>query len=197
MTLCPASRAIAAAPALSRPRSILGFVELAKFRFSAAEDAFRGAATLDRLGGTMLFPFFALYVTEKFGVGMTEAGLLLGIFALAGLAGGMVGGALADKIGRRSLVIFGLIFSALGSVAMGFVTSLPAFYALAVVVGFLGDIAGPAHGAMVADMLPEEQRGTGFAMQSFFIGVGAVIAGMLPYILKNWFHVSSDTSSAK
>jgi Flp pilus assembly protein TadD len=42
-----AERAISAAPALSRPRSILGFIELAQFRFSAAEDAFRGAATLD------------------------------------------------------------------------------------------------------------------------------------------------------
>src|SRR5216684_1113821 len=40
--------------------------------------------------------------------------------------------------------------------------------------------------AFVADILPERQQGTGFAMQSFFIGVGAVIAGMLPYILKNW-----------
>jgi maltose/moltooligosaccharide transporter len=49
--------------------------------------------------------------------------------------------------------------------------------------------------AFVADKLPEEQRTTGFAMQSFFIGVGAVIAGMLPWILKNWFHVASDTSA--
>jgi hypothetical protein len=42
-----AERAITAAPALSRPRSILGFVELAQFRIAAAEDAFRAAATLD------------------------------------------------------------------------------------------------------------------------------------------------------
>lgn len=49
--------------------------------------------------------------------------------------------------------------------------------------------------AFVADKLPEEQRGTGFAMQSFFIGVGAVVADMLPWILKNWFHVSNDTSA--
>jgi MFS family permease len=142
-----------------------------------------GAAFIDRLGGTMLFPFFALYVTEKFNVGMTEAGLLLGIFSLAGLVGGMVGGALTDKIGRRSLVIFGLISSALGSVAMGFVTSLPAFYALAVVVGFLGDIAGPAHGAMVADMLPEEQRSEGFGVLRI-VGnlawiIGPTIGGVL------------------
>src|SRR5262249_36188441 len=42
-----AERAIAAAPTLSRPHSILGFVDLAQFRFSAAEDAVRAAATLD------------------------------------------------------------------------------------------------------------------------------------------------------
>ena len=49
--------------------------------------------------------------------------------------------------------------------------------------------------AFVADKLPAEQHGTGFSMQSFMIGVGAVIAGMLPWILKNWFHVSSDTGT--
>src|SRR5205814_1672644 len=37
-----AERAIAAAPSLSRPRSILGFADLAQFRFEAAEEAFRG-----------------------------------------------------------------------------------------------------------------------------------------------------------
>ena len=50
--------------------------------------------------------------------------------------------------------------------------------------------------AFVADKLPDEQRTSGFAMQSFFIGVGAVVAGMLPWILKNWFNVASETSAA-
>jgi len=59
------------------------------------------ASFIDRVGGTMLFTFFALYVTRRFNVGMTEAGVLLGIFSLAGLAGNMVGGALTDKLGRR------------------------------------------------------------------------------------------------
>ena len=45
--------------------------------------------------------------------------------------------------------------------------------------------------AFVGDMLPSEQRTTGFAMQSFFIGTGAVIASALPYILTNWFDVSN------
>jgi maltose/moltooligosaccharide transporter len=45
--------------------------------------------------------------------------------------------------------------------------------------------------AFVADLLPEEQRTRGFAMQSLFIGLGAVIASALPYILTNWVHVGS------
>ncbi|MGA1977091.1 MAG: MFS transporter [Bacteroidales bacterium] len=43
--------------------------------------------------------------------------------------------------------------------------------------------------AFVGDMLPDEQRTAGFATQSFFIGTGAVIASLLPYVLANWFHV--------
>jgi maltose/moltooligosaccharide transporter len=43
--------------------------------------------------------------------------------------------------------------------------------------------------ALVADLLPSEQRTMGFAVQSFFIGTGAVVASMLPYVLTNAFGV--------
>jgi maltose/moltooligosaccharide transporter len=43
--------------------------------------------------------------------------------------------------------------------------------------------------AFVGDMLPEKQRTTGFAMQTFFIGVGAVIASALPWIMANWLEI--------
>ncbi|WP_031425064.1 MFS transporter [Flavimarina sp. Hel_I_48] len=45
--------------------------------------------------------------------------------------------------------------------------------------------------AFVGDMLPNEQRTSGFAMQSFFIGLGAVIASALPWVFTNWFDVSN------
>lgn len=45
--------------------------------------------------------------------------------------------------------------------------------------------------AFVGDMLPSEQRTKGFAMQSFFIGTGAVIASVLPWVLTNWFGVAN------
>ncbi|MBE0650208.1 MAG: MFS transporter [Bacteroidales bacterium] len=45
--------------------------------------------------------------------------------------------------------------------------------------------------AFVGDMLPDEQRTRGFAMQSFFIGTGAVIASVLPWVMTNWLHISN------
>lgn len=141
------------------------------------------AMFIDRLGGTILFPYFALYITREFEVGMTEAGIVLGLFSVSGLAGSIIGGALTDKIGRRSIVVFGLVFSALSSVALGLAGDLWLFYGLAVVVGLLGSVAGPAHQAMVADMLPEDQRGEGFGLMRVVANLawilGPSIGGLL------------------
>ena len=47
--------------------------------------------------------------------------------------------------------------------------------------------------AFVADLLPEEQRTEGFAMQSLFIGLGAVVASALPWLLTNVFHLGAGS----
>ena len=123
-----------------------------------------GVSFIDHVGGTMLFPFFSLYITQHFNVGMTQAGIVLGIFSIAGLVGQMIGGALTDKFGRRKLIIGGLVFSALSTLLLGFVNSFSVLIPLAVGIGLLSDIAGPAHGAMIADILPEEKRQEGFGV---------------------------------
>ncbi len=51
--------------------------------------------------------------------------------------------------------------------------------------------------AFVGDMLPQEQRTTGFAMQSFFIGTGAFVASSLPYIFTNWFNISNTAAAGE
>jgi MFS family permease len=123
-----------------------------------------GVSFIDGIGGTMLFPFFALYITQKFSVGMTEAGIILGMFSLFGLIGGMVGGALTDRFGRRSLILFGLVFSALSTLTFGLVVDIRFMYPLALIVGLIGGLSGPAHNAMIADILPEEKRQEGFGV---------------------------------
>ena len=48
--------------------------------------------------------------------------------------------------------------------------------------------------AFVVDLLPDEQRTEGFAMQSLFIGVGAVVASALPWLLTNVFHLGAGAA---
>jgi MFS family permease len=119
---------------------------------------------IDRIGGTLLFPFFALYITQKFNVGMTQAGILLGMSSLFGLIGSTIGGALTDKFGRKQLILFGLVFSAISTLTFGLVDNLSALYPLMIVVGLLSSVAHPAHDAMIADILPEKQRQEGFGV---------------------------------
>lgn len=49
--------------------------------------------------------------------------------------------------------------------------------------------------AFVGDMLPPVQRTTGFAMQSFFIGIGAIVASFLPWIFTNWLDISNTAEA--
>ncbi|HUE99153.1 MAG TPA: MFS transporter [Anaerolineales bacterium] len=119
---------------------------------------------VDRIGATLLFPFFALYITQKFNVGMTQAGILLGMSSLFGLIGSTIGGALTDKFGRKQLILFGLVFSAVSTLTFGLVTEINVLYPLMVVVGLLSSVAHPAHDAMIADILPEKQRQEGFGI---------------------------------
>jgi len=144
-----------------------------------------GVMFIDRIGGTLLFPFFSLYITQKFQVGMTQAGVILGLFSIFGLVGQMIGGALTDKFGRRKLILFGLVFSALSTLTLGLVNNYTTLIPLAMLIGILSDISGPAHQAMMADILPEEKRQEGFGLMrvvanlSWIIGptIGGFIAG--------------------
>ncbi|MHB0989128.1 MAG: MDR family MFS transporter [Bellilinea sp.] len=123
-----------------------------------------GVSFIDRVGGTLLFPFFALYITQKFSVGMTKAGLILGLFSIFGLFGSMIGGALTDRFGRRTIIIIGLVFSAVSTLTLGMINHFATLIPLAVLIGLLSHFAGPAHDAMVADLLSEKQRQEGFGI---------------------------------
>jgi len=141
------------------------------------------ASFIDRLGGTLIFPFFSLYITQKFNVGLSQAGILFGLFSISSLVGSMIGGGLTDKFGRRNLVLFGLIVSALSSLSMGLVNDLNLFYILAVFVGLLSDVSGPAYQAMIADILEEDKRTEGYGILRVVMNmawiVGPAIGGLL------------------
>jgi len=142
-----------------------------------------GSNFIDRIGGALIFPFFALYITMKFQVGMTEVGLLFALFSVTDMIGNMIGGALTDFLGRKTMIIMGLIISALTSLGMGLVNQLEWFYVMGAISGLFATAAGPAHEAMLIDILPEKKRSEGFGVMrvamNLSIAIGPAIGGFL------------------
>jgi len=134
---------------------------------------------VDRIGGALIFPFFALYLTSRFGVGMADVGILFATFSVSSFAGSTIGGALTDRFGRKGIIIFGLIASSMSALAMGLTNSFHAFFALALFVGILSDVAGPAHQAMVVDILPEDKRADGYGILRVAFNLSATIGPAL------------------
>ena len=137
------------------------------------------ATFIDRFGSFLLFPFFSIYLIERFGVGMIEVGFLFAVFSGGSIIGSTIGGALADKYGRRSMLLLGLISSGIGSILMGLVDKLNLFFVLAAFLGVLGDLGGPARQAMVVDLLPKDKQAEGFGLLRVAINLSATGGPML------------------
>jgi MFS family permease len=131
---------------------------------------------IDRFGGFMLFPFFALYLTKKFEIGMSTVGILFAIFSVSGFIGSAIGGALTDRMGRKGVIIFSLVLSSLSALGMGLAPTLEIFVAVSVIVGTLSNNGGPAHEAVVADLLPENKRAEGYGIIRVVFNLAVIIA---------------------
>ncbi|HOJ01723.1 MAG TPA: MFS transporter [Anaerolineaceae bacterium] len=138
---------------------------------------------IDRLGGSLLYPFFSLYITQRFGVGMTEVGYIFMLHTSAMFFGNMLSGALTDKFGRKKMLLAGIILSGTSSLLMGFIPDYETFIIFTVITGLLTNIGGPAVNAMMADILPERQRAQGFSILrvavNLSVSFGPAIGGLL------------------
>ncbi len=103
-----------------------------------------------------------------------------------------------NRMGRRRPYF--LIGAILASLALFIMPNSPALWVAAGMLWIMDasiNVSMEPFRAFVGDMLSSDQRTKGFAMQSFFIGTGAVIASALPYILTNWFNVSTEPAAGK
>jgi len=103
-----------------------------------------------------------------------------------------------NRLGRRRPYF--LTGAILATLALSIISNSPTWIFATVMLWIMDasiNISMEPFRAFVGDMLSSEQRTSGFAMQSFFIGIGAVIGGFLPMILANWFNVPSVPEEGK
>lgn len=102
------------------------------------------------------------------------------------------------RFGRRRPYFF--IGALIASLALFVMPNSPALWVAAGMLWIMDaslNITMEPFRAFVGDNLPDEQRTMGYAMQSFFIGVGAVIAGALPWVMTNWIGLSNTAPAGQ
>lgn len=133
-------------------------------------------------------------IFETLGASVENIPILWIAAPLTGLIVQPIVGHMSDKtwtrLGRRRpYFAVGAVFTTL---ALFIMPNSPALWVAAGMLWIMDasiNISMEPFRAFVGDNLPSEQRTMGFAMQSFFIGTGAVIASALPYVLTNWFDI--------
>ena len=95
---------------------------------------------------------------------------------------------------RRPYFLVGAVLSTLALIAMPNASAVWMAAGLLWILDASINITMEPFRAFVGDMLPQDQRKTGFAMQSLLIGLGAVLSSALPYMLTNWFGVADTVT---
>ncbi len=137
---------------------------------------------LMQTGFGLIYPIFGRRLSE-FGAGVNAMGLMITAFAVTQFIMSPIAGALADRYGRRPLILVGLV--GFVAVNLGFlaVQSVAGFIAVRAAEGFL--VAGlfPAANAVVGDLMPEERRAqwVGILMGSSMAGFifGPTLGGLM------------------
>jgi MFS family permease len=179
-------------------------VEKSKLNLAASLRALPAAAWILFFGmflnkfGAFVVPFLALYLTRS-GYTLADAGLAIGAYGVGNFVASLLGGHLADTIGRRKTILLSLFAGAGTMLLLSLAHSLSMIIGLAALAGLAGECYRPACSALLTDLVPPEQRVTAFAAyrMSFNAGwaFGPATAGFLAAKGFFWLFVGDAATS--
>ncbi|OFW78448.1 MAG: hypothetical protein A2201_06410 [Alicyclobacillus sp. RIFOXYA1_FULL_53_8] len=137
------------------------------------------ATALTRLTQFMVMPFMALYMAAHTQASAGTIGLAIGMGAASSTAFGFLGGMLADKYGRKGMMVIALFFNALVMSGYANARTTWEFFVLSALNGLTRTLFNPASQAMLTDLSTVDQRKTVFAMRYWAINVGASVGPIL------------------
>ncbi|MCZ6682270.1 MAG: MFS transporter [Planctomycetota bacterium] len=140
--------------------------------------------------GAFVLPFMALYLNENAELGEQFAGMAIGAFGAGSLAASLVGGHLADRIGRRIVMMGSLIGGAVILLVFGSLTSRASIMIGLFGFAFVADMYRPAASAMISDLVEPDRRPNAFGLMYVAInlgfGVGPMIGGVVSQYSFQW-----------
>jgi MFS family permease len=164
--------------AVPPPTRLPGFLHTRVGGLPRAFWALWAGSFVNRLG-TMVEPFLAFYLTGVRGLSLAATGAVLALFGLGSVISQMLGGVLADRIGRRATLTGGMLATAAAMLALGYVTTTPVVIVVVFVLGVTIDMYRPASQALVADLVAPADRPRAYGLLFWAINLGFAVAMVL------------------
>lgn len=134
-------------------------------------------------GGSMVFPFLLIYVSGKLNLPLSTVAALISINAGTGLFASFLAGTLADKVGRKVVMVFSLAMMAIAYFFLARADTYPQFVLLMIMIGLSNPLYQVGADAMLADMIPSEQRTDAYAItriaNNAAFAIGPAVGGFL------------------
>jgi len=129
--------------------------------------------------GSFVMPMLTVYLTRARHFSLAAAGTVVSFYGAGSLAGGSLGGVLADRVGRRATLLVSLLLSAGFMLVLGFAATLPRIIAAVLALGLTADMARPAMLTIVADVVEPRYRLKAFGHLYWCINLGFTFAALL------------------
>ncbi|MBE0671309.1 MAG: MFS transporter [Anaerolineales bacterium] len=134
-------------------------------------------------GGSMIWPFLLIYASKKLDMPLSTVAALISINAGTGLAASFLAGTLADRIGRKAVMVFSLAVNGIAYFFLMRAETYPQFAMLMVLIGLSNPLYQVGADAMLADIIPSAQRTDAYAINRIAnnaaFGIGPAIGGFL------------------
>jgi len=136
------------------------------------------ARAVNRIGAFTL-PFLGVVLTVEFGASLRQTGLILALFGAATIPSRLLGGHLADRLGRRRTIVLGLTGCAVAQTWIALSHALWSAVLATVLLGLAFEIYEPPSQAMIADVTRPSDRPAAYGLYSAALAAAGVLAGLL------------------
>jgi MFS family permease len=134
-------------------------------------------------GGSMIWPFLLIYASGKLDLPLSTVATLISINAGTGLLASFLAGSLADRVGRKGVMVFSLAMSGIAYFLLMRAETYPQFVWLMILIGLSNPLYQVGADAMLADMIPSEQRTDAYAItriaNNAAFALGPAVGGFL------------------
>lgn len=149
--------------------------------------------------GSFVIPFLVIYMRQR-GFADGQAAMALAAYGTGHLVASMLGGYLADRIGRRKTIALSMFSSAASMLLLSQANSLGEIMALTALTGLTAELYRPASSALLTDLVDADQRVTAFAAYRWALNAGwafgPATAGFLAKYSFQWLFMGDAASSA-